>query len=136
MHALPHGPEFCFIDRVLQLDPGVSAAAEFTLNGSEEFLRGHFPGQPIFPGVLMIEAIAQLAGIVAQADPQQAPLADLRLTAVRQVKILGTVPPQVKMTISSKITGRLGNLVSAEGSVSSGDQPLCHGQITLAGTIV
>ena len=136
MHPLPHGPEFCFIDRVLQLESGVAATAEFTLKGSEEFLRGHFPGHPIFPGVLMIEAIAQLAGIVAQADPQHTPMADLRLTAVRQVKILGTVPPHMTMTISCKITGRLGNLVSAEGSVISGEQLLCQGQITLAGTIV
>ena len=42
--ALPHGPEFRFIDRLTRLDPGTSGAAEFTLSGDEVFLRGHFPG--------------------------------------------------------------------------------------------
>jgi 3-hydroxyacyl-[acyl-carrier-protein] dehydratase len=133
MHALPHGPEFRFVDLVTQLEPGVSASAEFTLKGSEEFLRGHFPGQPIFPGVLMIEALAQLAGIAAQCDPVHPALANLRLTAVRGVKILGTVGPQETMTLAVKIVGRLGNLISAEGSVHCGEQILCQGQVTLSG---
>ncbi len=133
LHALPHGPEFRFVDLVTQLEPGVSATAEFTLKGSEEFLRGHFPGQPIFPGVLMIEAIAQLAGIAAQCDPVHPTLANLRLTAVRSVKILGSVGPQETMTIAVKIVGRLGNLISAEGSVDCGAQILCQGQVTLSG---
>ena len=103
------------------------------LKGTEEFLRGHFPSQPIFPGVLMIEAIAQLAGIAAQCDPVHPPLANLRLTAVRGVKILGTVGPQETMTISVKVQGRLGNLISAEGTVHHEERVLCQGQVTLSG---
>ena len=69
MASLPHGPEFRFLDKVSRLVPGQEAAAEYRVRGDEFFLRGHFPGDPIFPGVLMIEAAAQLAGIVAQSDP-------------------------------------------------------------------
>ena len=74
LSLLPHGPEFRFVDRLISLDPGKQGSAEFTLRGSESFLRGHFPGEPSFPGVLLVEAAAQLAGIVAQSDPAIAPL--------------------------------------------------------------
>lgn len=73
LRALPHGPEFRFLDRLLALDPGRSGRAEYTLRGDEPFLRGHFPGQPLLPGVLLIEAAAQLAGVVAQSDPDVPP---------------------------------------------------------------
>ena len=64
--SLPHGQEFRFVDRVIALVPGVSGEGEYTVRGDEPFLRGHFPGDPLMPGVLLIEAAAQLAGIVAQ----------------------------------------------------------------------
>src|SRR5258708_4177657 len=91
--SLPHGPEFRFLDRLLSLDPGKSGIGEYTVRGDEPFLAGHFPGEPIFPGVLLIEAAAQLAGVVAQSDPRTDPLPDLKLTALRVVKIMGTARP-------------------------------------------
>ena len=75
--ALPHGPEFRFIDRLLALAPGQSGEGEYTLRGDEPFLSGHFPGHPLMPGVLLIEAAAQLAGTVAQSDPNVTPLKNL-----------------------------------------------------------
>ena len=90
---LPHGAEFRFIDRLTQLDPGHSGRGEYLVRGDEPFLRGHFPGEPMFPGVLLAEAAAQLAGVVAQSDPQILPLKNLKLTALRQAKILGTARP-------------------------------------------
>src|SRR5205809_7944541 len=90
LDALPHGVEFRFLDRLTALDPGKSGAGEYTVRGDEPFLRGHFPGAPLMPGVLLAEAAAQLAGVVAQSDPQIPPLAGLKLTALRKVKILGS----------------------------------------------
>ena len=58
--GLPHGPEFRFLDSILELDPGKTGSGEYRVRGNEQFLRGHFPGQPLFPGVLLIEAAAQL----------------------------------------------------------------------------
>ena len=77
LKLLPHGPEFRFIDRLLTLDPGTSGSAEYTVKGTEPFLRGHFPGEPLMPGVLLIEAAAQLAGVVAQSHPELPPLPGL-----------------------------------------------------------
>src|SRR3954454_18229399 len=90
LKLLPHGPEFRFIDRLSKLDPGKSGAGEYKVRGDEPFLRGHFPGEPIFPGVLLVEAAAQLAGTAAQSDPTIAALKTLRLTAFRTVKSFGT----------------------------------------------
>src|SRR5262245_49249409 len=93
LESLPHGPEFRFIDRLLALDPGQWGAGEYQVRGDEPFLRGHFPDQPLMPGVLLLEAAAQLAGTVAQSDPQIPPMPGLKLTAVRGAKIFGTARP-------------------------------------------
>jgi 3-hydroxyacyl-[acyl-carrier-protein] dehydratase len=130
---LPHGPEFRFVDRLLKLEPGKSGAGEYTVRGDEPFLRGHFPSQPIFPGVLLVEAAAQLAGTIAQSDPQIPPLAGLKLTAMRGIKILGTARPGETIHIEAKILNRLGNLVQAQVSASVNGQTMMQGELTLSG---
>jgi 3-hydroxyacyl-[acyl-carrier-protein] dehydratase len=131
--SLPHGPEFRFVDRLLDLVPGKSAAGEYTVRGDEPFLRGHFPGVPLFPGVLLVEATAQLAGTAAQSDPQLTPLMNLKLTALRSVKILGTARPGEVILLQAHILNRLGNLIQAEVSASVNDQQVLEAQLTLSG---
>lgn len=65
IELLPHRYPFLLIDRVLELEPGkrVKALKNVTIN--EPFFPGHFPGQPVMPGVLMIEAMAQAAAVLA-----------------------------------------------------------------------
>ncbi|MCB1224661.1 MAG: beta-hydroxyacyl-ACP dehydratase [Verrucomicrobiales bacterium] len=134
--SLPHGPEFRFIDALDSLEPGVHATARYTLPATAPWLPGHFPGHPLMPGVLMIEAVAQLAGVVAQSDPSLPPLADLRLTAVRQAKILGTLPPGESLRIEAEIQGRLAGLIQAQGRVIhfATGATLLQTQITLSGS--
>ncbi len=130
---LPHGPEFRFVDEILSLNPGKSGSGKYTIRGTEEFLRGHFPGEPLFPGVLLLEAIAQLAGVIAQTDPQIAPLKGLKLTAIRGVKIFGSARPREVIQLGAEISARLGNLIQAKGVASLGDRILAQAEITLSG---
>lgn len=130
---LPHGPEFRFVDELLTLEPGKSGTAIYKVRGTEIFLRGHFPGQPLFPGVLLLEALAQLAGVVAQSDPQIAPLKGLKLTAIRAVKIFGTARPGEVIELRTEIIGRLENLIQAQASALVGDTILMKAEISLSG---
>ena len=93
LKALPHGPEFRFLDRLLSLVPGQSGVGEYRVREDDFFLRGHLPGEPMLPGVLLVEAAAQLAGVVAQNDPDVPPLPRLKLAALRAVKFMGTARP-------------------------------------------
>jgi 3-hydroxyacyl-[acyl-carrier-protein] dehydratase len=135
LDSLPHGPEFRFIDRVLKLEPGKSGSGEYAVRGDEPFLRGHFPGQPIFPGVLLVEAAAQLAGTVAQSDPQIPPMAGVKLTAMRGIKILGTARPGEVISLEAKILNRLGNLIQAQVTASVNQQTVLQGELTLSGEL-
>ena len=134
LSSLPHGSEFRFIDELVELIPGVSAKAVWKLKGSEEFLRGHFPGAPLMPGVLMIEALAQLGGILIQTRPGEAPLNNLRLTAVRQIKILGSITPGQSLYLSGALQGMLGNLGQVSGEICDDvGNVILSGAVTLAG---
>jgi len=133
LSLLPHGPEFRFLDRLTSLNGGKSGEGEYRIRGDEPFLRGHFPGEPIFPGVLLVEAAAQLAGVVAQSDPEIPPLENLKLTALRNVKILGTAKPGETILIRAEISGRLGNLVQARATVKAGDETVLTAELTLGG---
>jgi 3-hydroxyacyl-[acyl-carrier-protein] dehydratase len=130
---LPHGPEFRFVNRITDLEPGVRGAAEYKLRGDEPFLKGHFPGEPLMPGVLLVEAAAQLAGVVAQCDPNHKPLEGLKLTAIRGIKILGTAKPGQTIHLEATIAGRMANLVQARVRALVDGKPVLEGEVTLSG---
>lgn len=135
LQSLPHGPGFRFLDELVTLDPGIEAHAIYRVRGDEAFLEGHFPGNPMMPGVILIEAIAQLGGVVAQTDPEIPAMGDLRLTGVRGAKILGAARPGETLEIRAKVEGRLGGLVQIEGTVQGPNGLLASAKVTLSGTI-
>ncbi len=73
MELLPHRYPFLLVDRVLALEKGVRAIGVKNVSANEPYFPGHFPGRPIMPGVLQVEALAQLAGVImlGDAEPDQ-----------------------------------------------------------------
>lgn len=65
---LPHRQPFLFVDELGDVEPGQSAKGSWKLTGEEWFFPGHFPGRPTLPGVLMVEAIAQLGAVALLTD--------------------------------------------------------------------
>jgi 3-hydroxyacyl-[acyl-carrier-protein] dehydratase len=63
--ALPHRYPLLLVDRVVSIDPGKAIHAIKAVSFNEQFFQGHFPGRPIMPGVLIVEALAQAAGVLA-----------------------------------------------------------------------
>lgn len=134
LSSLPHGRAFRFIDELIALEPGVSATASWTLKGDEAFLEGHFPGHPLLPGVIMIESLAQLGGILAQSDRGENPLKNVRLTAVRQFKILGSIPPGETLTIFARREAVMPGLVQISGEITTSEGvKLAVGSVVLSG---
>jgi UDP-3-O-[3-hydroxymyristoyl] N-acetylglucosamine deacetylase/3-hydroxyacyl-[acyl-carrier-protein] dehydratase len=70
MKILPHREPFLFVDRVTELDPGKRIVGIKNVTMNDYFFRGHFPGKPIMPGVIMLEAMAQVGGVMLLALPE------------------------------------------------------------------
>jgi 3-hydroxyacyl-[acyl-carrier-protein] dehydratase len=134
LQRLPHGRSFRFVDALTSLSPGHDATAIYQVRGGEAFLEGHFPGNPMMPGVILLEAIAQLGGVVAQTDPDVPALGDLRLTGIRAAKILGAAVPGDVLEIRAKVEGRMGGLVQIDGEITVAGQTMATARVTLSGT--
>ncbi len=133
MRSLPHGPEFRFVDRMVSLTPGKEGVGEYRVRGDEFYLRGHLPGEPILPGVLLVEAGAQVAGMVAQEDPANPTWPRMKLSALRAVKILGSAKPGDTLRIEAVITGRLDNLIQIAVTAYIFETKVLSAELTLAG---
>jgi 3-hydroxyacyl-[acyl-carrier-protein] dehydratase len=134
LSALPHGPEFRFVDELVELDPGVSAHGKFRLQADTEMMRGHFPGAPMLPGVIMVEALAQLGGVLLQTRSNAASLEDIRLTAIQRFKIRRSAAPGEEIHLFARLDQVVGSLAQVSGEVcTSAGEVMGSGTVILAG---
>ena len=101
MQAIPHRYPFLLIDRVIDVEPGKRIVALKNVTFNEPFFPGHFPGQPIMPGVLIVEAMAQAAAVMMLRDMPDADEKLVFFTGIDKARFRRTVVPgdQLRMTI-------------------------------------
>lgn len=126
---LPHRYPFFLLDRVVSLEPGVQAEAVKNVSAADPVLAGHFPGRMLYPGVLLVECVAQLAAVVYGSAAAQRATGDVTadvadrvgyLAEIRQAKFLKPVFPGDQVLIRAKSGPRIGSLISVSGQASVG----------------
>jgi 3-hydroxyacyl-[acyl-carrier-protein] dehydratase len=128
---LPHRPPFRFVDAVDAFEPGVWIRARYVVTGDEPFLAGHFPGNPVFPGVLQLEALAQAGAVVVLADERYAGKLPL-FGGVEKVRFRRMVRPGDELTLTvemERISARGG---WGQGVATVGDEECCRGRLLFA----
>jgi len=125
--GLPHREPFIFIDAVIAIEPGQSAVCTRFFASSESFFQGHFPGNPLVPGVILTEAAAQTAGIAA-ARPDCA----FYLSAIRQMKFLRPVPPDTTVEFTATKIGEIAGLLQFHVTARANNDPVAEGDIILS----
>jgi 3-hydroxyacyl-[acyl-carrier-protein] dehydratase len=130
---IPHRPPFLFVDEVLAVEPGTLARARWTLPADAAFLAGHFPGRPILPGVIMIEALAQTGALAVLSE--EANRGKLALFAgIERARFRRPVLPGETLDLEVRITRRRGPVGEGEGRASVGDAPACEATLRFAVT--
>ncbi len=125
--GLPHRAPFLFVDEVIDLRPGEQAVARKTFAGDEPFFRGHFPGDPLVPGVILTEALAQTAGLAAgEADRT------FRLTAIKAMKFFAAVRPNEAVTLTAVKRGAVAGLWQFDVEAKVGDVVVASGVVVLS----
>jgi 3-hydroxyacyl-[acyl-carrier-protein] dehydratase len=101
---LPHREPFLLIDRVTELSPGEYAIAEKDVLATDDVFRGHFPGHPVFPGVLILEALAQTGAVAVLAQPESCGKIILFARA-DEVRFKRAVVPGDTLRLEMRLTG-------------------------------
>ena len=129
LSLLPHREPFRFLTSLLSLRPGQDGVAAWEISGDEDFFRGHFPGDPIVPGVLLTEAAAQLAGLVLCSDtPGPGPGARLART---DMKFPAACRPPTTVTLTATQVRVIGALALFDVTATATDVVVATGSVTL-----
>ena len=116
MQYLPHRYPFLLVDRIIDLQPGESITGIKNVTFNEPFFQGHFPGQPIMPGVLIIEAMAQVAGIAAFSSGMEGKA--VYFMSIEKAKFRRPVVPGDQLRLEIKVLQQRGNVWKFSGAAT------------------
>jgi beta-hydroxyacyl-ACP dehydratase FabZ len=128
---IPHRVPFLWIDRIEELEPGARCVAVKLIDPANPIFAGHFPEKPILPGVLIIEAVAQTAGVMlGSATPKSAQGVAL-LAAVNRFKFRKTVTPGQEIRIETTKLTTAGRMACIAGTVYVDGEIVASGELTV-----
>lgn len=132
---IPHRPPFLWIDGVEELEPGVRCVAVKFIDPENPIFSGHFPAKPILPGVLLIEAVAQTAGVMMGSAAAQGSNSSrggvALLAAVNRFKFLKPVTPGQELRIETKKMTEAGTMAYIGGTVRVGGDVVASGELSV-----
>jgi len=132
---IPHRPPFLWIDRVEELEPGVRCVAVKFVDPANPVFAGHFPAKPILPGVFLIEAVAQTAGVMlGSARPEVSVKSDggvALLAAVNRFKFLKPVTPGQTLRVETKKLTEALQMSCIGGTVWVDGEMVANGELTV-----
>lgn len=125
--GLPHRAPFVFVDEMTARVAGESAVCTKRFAPDEPFFRGHFPGDPLVPGVILTEALAQTAGLAA-GQPGRA----FRLSAIKAMKFHAAARPDETITLHARKVGAIAGLWQFEVRAVVGERVVAEGVVVLS----
>ena len=135
MELLPHRYPFLLIDRVVGIEPGKSLSAIKNVTINEPYFQGHFPGQPIMPGVLILEALAQATGLLAFTDMGELHESKLYLlVGIDKSRFRGQVVPGDQLTLNISLKRNIRGIgmyrceALVDGEVVADAEMMCSAQ--------
>jgi 3-hydroxyacyl-[acyl-carrier-protein] dehydratase len=126
---LPHRYPFLLVDRILEINPGTKAIGIKNVTCNEEFFQGHFPGNPIMPGVLMIEALAQVAGLLAFRSGASIGKS-VYFMSIERAKFRKPVVPGDQLKLEVTILQQRGNVWKFSGNASVEEKVAAEAEFT------
>ena len=118
MKLLPHRYPMLLVDRIIELDPGKRIVGLKNVTANEQFFQGHFPGAPVMPGVLIIEAMAQCAGVLFLRDIPERDTKLFLFGGVDKARFRKPVVPGDQLRLECEVLQRRASTVRLRGSAS------------------
>jgi 3-hydroxyacyl-[acyl-carrier-protein] dehydratase len=128
---LPHREPFLLLDEVLELEPGSHVVARKTVREDEWYLAGHFPGRPVMPGVLIVEAMAQ-AGAVAVLSEEENRGRLALFAGIDDVRFKRIVEPGDELELRCELERVRGPIGKGKATAHVGGQLAARGTLTFA----